>query len=515
MNFTETDIQQIQDNKLTINEVKQQIQLFEIGISPINLKNSATIDNGILKFSKNQEKEFAAYFELQKENLELLKFVPASGAATRMFKFLYEFLENYNIKKESINSYINKNKATELSLFFIALEKLPFYKMVIQKLNKSNSKITSDSDKLSFVKTMLNNGGNCDYANTPKGLLPFHKYKEHTATAFGEHLFEAAQYASKKGIAKLHFTISEKHNHRFDVEFKRIEKVISKKTATNFKITFSNQKSKTDTIAVNLKNEPFRNKNGNLLFRPSGHGALIENLNDLDADIIFIKNIDNIVVYKYEDEVAHYKKVLAGLLLQLQAQIFEYQKVLELSDITEVIAIAIANFLYQKLNVVVDKDFEKFALKYQIEYLQNKINRPIRVCGMVKNEGEPGGGPFWVKAENGDISLQIVEAAQVDKSNKHQKEILKTATHFNPVDLVCGVKNYKGNKYNLLNFVDEKASFISVKSKNGKKLKALERPGLWNGAMANWNTIFVEVPLKTFNPVKTVNDLFKPAHQIS
>lgn len=251
------------------------------------------------------------------------------------------------------------------------------------------------------------------------------------------------------------------------------------------------------------------------MFRPSGHGALLDNLNDLNADVIFIKNIDNVVVSNYEEEVAKYKMMLAGILLEAQGQAFKCQELLESKELSEKEIFDIALFLSNRLNVVVSKDFEKFSLKYQIEYLKDKLNRPIRVCGMVKNEGEPGGGPFWVKDESGTVSLQIVESAQIDKKNKQQKDILKSSTHFNPVDLVCGVKNYKGEKFDLSNYVDDKTAFISIKTKAGKDLKALELPGLWNGSMANWNTIFVEVPLITFNPVKTVNDLLKDAHQIS
>jgi len=513
--FTEKDIQQIEAHQLSVNDINQQIHLFNVGIPFVNLKESATLNNGIITLSRNEQDNLVAKFEQNISTFNVVKFVPASGAATRMFKFLFEFVANYNLEKESINSYINKNNAKDLSLFFIALEKLPFYDEVLLKSGIKNGVIT-DAEKLHFVNTLLNNHGNCNYGYIPKGLLPFHKYKNHKTTAFGEHLFEAVQYASKNNVAKLHFTIWENHNKNFEEEFERIEKVISNKTNTKFEISYSSQKNKTDTIAVDLNNNPFRNQDGTLLFRPSGHGALIENLNDLEADIIFIKNIDNVVTSQYEKEVAYYKKTLGGLLMQLQDQIFAYQEIFDTqSDITEATIIAIANFLQQKLNVNIHKDFEKFATKYQIEYLKNKINRPLRVCGMVKNEGEPGGGPFWVKAESGEVSLQIIESAQINKNSKQQEEILTYATHFNPVDLVCGVKNYKGEKYNLLDFVDEKAYFISTKSKNGKKLKALERPGLWNGAMANWNTVFVEVPLITFNPVKTVNDLFKSAHQIT
>lgn len=514
MSFTDIDIQQIESNELTVAQINKQIQLFKKGLPYVNLKRATSINDGILVLPKTEEGKYISFFEKEGENLDVLKFVPASGSATRMFQLLYTFLESYNIKEETINSYINKNSLPNLSLFFIGLEKLPFYKIIIEKLGLINKGVTTDQEKLLFVKAMLSNAYDLEYGNLPKGLLPFHSYKSHVSTAFEEHLFEASRYASKNSISKLHFTISKEHHQKFDAEFKRIQKIVSEKTNTTFQVSFSYQKPKTDTVAVTLKNKIFKDDDDNILFRPSGHGALIENLNDLNSDIIFIKNIDNVVIYKYEKEVAQQKKKLAGLLLMLQKQVFAYQKKIDTVEVSEEEIIEIANFLYQKLNVVIHENFEKFAIKYQIEYIKDKINRPIRICGMVKNEGEPGGGPFWVKHENGTISLQIVEASQIDKDNKLQIDILKSATHFNPVDLVCGVKNYKGEKYNLLDFVDEKTAFITLKSKNGKKLKALELPGLWNGAMANWNTVFVEVPLLTFNPVKTVNDLLKTAHQV-
>ena len=312
----------------------------------------------------------------------------------------------------------------------------------------------------------------------------------------------------------MHFTISERYKNIFDDEFKRIEDIVERKKGTKFHISFSYQNESTDTISVTPQNDPFRDENGELYFRPSGHGALLQNLNELNADIIFIKNIDNVVVFKYEKEVAEYKKMLAGLLLKTQEEVFKMIDILNKADVSHYDLVSIAEFLINKLNVKVSHEFEKYSKKYQIEYLIEKLDRPIRVCGMVKNEGEPGGGPFWVKEESGNISLQIVESAQVDRKNKNQKEILKKATHFNPVDIVCGIKNHKGEPFDLQNFVDHKTAFITMKTKLDKDLKALELPGLWNGSMASWNTIFVEVPLITFNPVKTVTDLLKPTHQI-
>ena len=502
---------------LTIEKVNAQVAFFKKGLPFINLKKAATIDDGIKQISETGKLNHINFFEERRHHIKIVKFVPASGAATRMFKFIFQFLEDYKPKKESINSYINRNKVTGLSIFLAGLKKFPFYDDVLTQMQISNSeyeKLSNNKKQLLFLETMLHDD-KINLSNYPKGLFPFHKYKDHIASSFEEHLFEAGLYASSNGLADLHFTISEKQNHKFDEEFRRIEEVVERKTNTTFNIDFSYQKEATDTIAVNAKNEPFRNPDGSLLFRPSGHGALLENLNEIKADLVFIKNIDNVVVFEYEEKVAEYKKMLGGYLLQLQEISFKNLKLLENSDVSQEKIYEIANFLFDGLNLVLNPEFEKFSTKYQIEYLRHKLNRPIRVCGMVKNEGEPGGGPFWVKDESGTISLQIVESAQIDKKNKHQKNILKYATHFNPVDVVCGLKNYNGEQFDLRQFVDKKTAFISMKTKIGKNLKVLELPGLWNGSMANWNTIFVEVPLITFNPVKTVNDLLKATHQIS
>lgn len=512
MNFTSDDIVQIENNGLTAEKVISQMQLFKTGIAPTNLKDAATINNGILNYSDSEKKEFIDYFELQKETVSIIQFIPSSGAASRMFKFLFKFLKEFNPKKETINSYINKNKVPEMTLFLFGLEKLPFYKKVKSLLPSNYDALTDDEKAIVFVKVLLDKE-KLNYGEQPKGLLPFHQYKNEISTAFQEHLFEAASYASNHNKAKLHFTVSENHKSEFEQELNTIKEHVSKKTNCTFDISFSFQKQQTDTIAVTPKNELFREEDNSLLFRPSGHGALIENLNEVNEDLIFIKNIDNVVAANLSETIASYKKMLGGLLLKTQEKVFDYQQALEQETVDEKEIIIVANFLINNLNIVVSPEFEKYSKKYQIEYLIEKLNRPIRICGMVKNEGEPGGGPFWVKSENGIISLQIVESAQMNKKDKLQKEIIKSATHFNPVDLVCGIKNYKGEKYNLLDFVDVNTGFISSKTKLGKDLKALELPGLWNGAMANWNTIFVEVPLETFNPVKTVNDLLKPAHQ--
>lgn len=517
MKFTDKDIQQIESKGLNLDLVKKQIEIFETGIPFTNISEAATINNGIMALNDDSIHKYVTRFNAEKDNKSLLKFVPASGAASRMFKFLFQFVNQYNANEQSLNSYINRNNLRELSLFMVAMEKFPFYNQVLELL-KSNGihfKALPTQEKVwHFSKAMLDQN-QLNFGNQPKGLLPFHQYKkDHISTAFEEHLYEAALYASSNGLAKLHFTISEVHEKSFKEEFKNIKNHIEENTGVTFDISFSYQEQSTDTIAVTLQNKPFRETDGSILYRPSGHGALLKNLNALDADIVFVKNIDNVVVYKYKDEVATYKKVLAGILLELQAKTFEYLKDLDSKEINEDNISAIEHFLTQELNVKISDEYKKYADRYKIEYLKEKLNRPIRICGMVKNEGEPGGGPFWVKDNKSNQSLQIVESAQINLKDVKQEEILKNATHFNPVDLVCGIKNYKGEKFDLENYVDHDAAFISQKTKNGKELKALELPGLWNGSMAHWTTIFVEVPIITFNPVKTVNDLLKSPHQI-
>ena len=518
MSFTENDIKQIKDKGLTLQQVESQIELFKSGIPFTNIAEAATINNGIIGLNEELISQSIKHLDSNKDSISLLKFVPASGAATRMFKFLFKFLKDYNPNRESLNAFINKNNFKDLAYFIVGIEKFPFYNEVIEILKSKDidfNKLSSQDKVLHFAKAMLEEA-QLNFGNSPKGLLPFHKYKSsHISTAFEEHLYEAAVYASVNNKAQLHFTISERFKDKFDEEFKRIEEYVEDNTGVSFEISFSYQQESTDTIAVTPKDKPFRNDDGTLLFRPSGHGALLKNLNALEADIIFVKNIDNVVVKQYKEEVAKYKKVLAGILLKLQDKAFGYMRVLDKTHISEEEFNDIETFLANEMCIKISGEYHKYLDKYKIEYLREKLDRPIRICGMVKNEGEPGGGPFWVRDLYGNESLQIVESAQINLKNKKQKSLLKNATHFNPVDLVCGVKNYKGEKYNLEKFVDHNAAFITMKTKVGKDLKALELPGLWNGSMANWNTIFVEVPIITFNPVKTVNDLLKAPHQIN
>lgn len=489
--------------------VLDQIETFKAGIPFVRLHKAAVVGQGILRFDQRERQELIEFFESRAEQLDLLKFVPASGAASRMFKALFTFLEAYDPQRERITSYVDRSGDHEIQRFVQQMDSFPFYGAVMERIKGKAG--TRDGERYLFVKELLSPKG-LDYGSYPKGLLPFHKYGDEVATPFEEHLKEAALYASHQGLARLHFTVSEQHGELFREEEARAVPKISQESDTRFDITYSSQKPSTDTLAVDLENAPFRNGDGTLLFRPGGHGALIENLNEQQADIVFIKNIDNVVVDQDLEAVAESKKMLAGVLLKVQDRAFGYARLLE-GEVSPEQLDEIEAFLGKSLNVQLPPQREAGDLEEQRSLLRKLINRPIRVCGMVKNEGEPGGGPFWVREAQGNVSLQIIESAQVDLNDPQQRAILRNSTHFNPVDLVCGLRDHKGEKYDLLDFVDHKQGFITTKTQEGRELKALELPGLWNGAMAFWNTIFVEVSLITFNPVKTVNDLLKPTHQ--
>jgi hypothetical protein len=379
-------------------------------------------------------------------------------------------------------------------------------------LKAAISKNGGDSSVKTAIATLLGEEG-LSYGKLPKGLLKFHKYEDGARTPVEEHLVEGALYAGgKNGNVNVHFTVSPEHRPLFEALVAKVAPKYEKKFGVKYSVSFSEQKASTDTVAANPDNTPFRGKDGKILFRPGGHGALIENLNDLDADVIFIKNIDNVVPDRLKAETVEYKKLIAGVLVSKQKKAFQYLELLDSGKYTHAQLEEIIRFLRDELccrNPEL-KDLEDAELAI---YLKKKLNRPMRVCGMVKNVGEPGGGPFLAYNQDGTISLQILESSQIDKNNAEYLQMFQNGTHFNPVDLVCAVKDYKGNKFNLTKYVDSQTGFISSKSKDGKELKALELPGLWNGAMSDWNTIFVEVSLGTFNPVKTVNDLLRPQHQ--
>lgn len=490
--FTNQDLAQIAAKGIDLSTIEQQISDFEAGFPFLPLSKAATVGDGILRLSDEQVRHYTQVFDAQKNNVELLKFVPASGAATRMFKALFSFLEANKTDKS-------------VEQFFAQLPNFAFHQDL-------TTLVPADADQATLADYFLTDKG-LGYGSLPKGLLKFHNYPDGARTPAEEHLVEGAHYANSGGKVRLHFTVSPEHQSKFTSLINRVLSSFEAHFGVKFEVAFSEQKSATDTIAVNMDNTPFREKDGSLHFRPAGHGALLANLNDMTADVVFIKNIDNVVPDRLKDTTVAYKKALAGVLLQYQQRIFKYLEMLEDGYVNDSLLRELKEFFEQELCVQSPVGLEQKSQREQQEYFQDKLNRPVRICGVVPNTGEPGGGPFWANNADGTSSLQIVESAQVDMDDEAQKGIFLNSTHFNPVDLVCALKNHKGQKFDLLKYRDPKTGFITQKSKDGKDLKAQELPGLWNGSMADWNTIFAEVPLITFNPVKTVNDLLRPEHQ--
>ncbi len=476
--FSKEDLQQIEQHGLTQAQVEQQIENFRKGFPYLKIVRAAAAGDGVLVMSDEQIAQAEARYNDAAANIKVVKFVPASGAATRMFKELFE--------------YVNDDKRTPgIDKLLDNIEKFAFW----PELSKY---IMPDSPDEEIVESIVKTG--LCYGSKPKGLVTFHSYPEGNRKAVEEHLVEGALYARSGDEVYIHFTVSSEHMGGFWDVLGATQPYYEERFGVKYNVSFSVQKPSTDTIAVNPDNTPFRTDEGKLLFRPAGHGALIENLNDIDADIIFVKNIDNVTTDERRGDTVKYKKALAGLLLELQEQAFEYLRVLEVggADLEP-----IAKFVEEKLCVKLPED-------YNTELLKAVLNRPIRVCGVVRNQGEPGGGPFWVDGGDGTESLQIAESSQIAPEDMH---LMKSATHFNPVDLVCGVKDSRGGKFDLTQYTDPSTGFISSKSSGGRDLRAQELPGLWNGAMAKWNTVLVEVPITTFSPVKVVQDLLRPEHQ--
>lgn len=487
-------------------QIAEQLACFEKGFPYLKLDAAASVEKGILAPAADRQKAYLDAWEAYTQtDGVVVKFVPASGAASRMFKNLFEFLgADYDAPQTAFEK-----------TFFEQIEKFAFYndldQACVNNEGKGIAQLVGEGCYKAVVANLLESAG-LNYGALPKGLLKFHSYDDGNRTPLEEHLVEGALYAANKnGKVNVHFTVSPEHRELFKALVAEKSAAYAKKYGVDYNISFSEQKASTDTIAADMENKPFRD-GGKLLFRPGGHGALIENLNDLDADIIFIKNIDNVVPDKFKGDTVLYKKLIAGVLVDLQQRAFAYLELLDSGKYTHEQIIEILQFVQKSLfcKNPDTKDLEDAEL---VMYLKQKLNRPMRVCGMVKNVGEPGGGPFLAYNPDGTISLQILESSQIDMNDPEKKEMFEKGTHFNPVDLVCAVRDYKGHKFDLVNYVDKATGFISYKSKNGKELKALELPGLWNGAMSNWNTVFVEVPLSTFNPVKTVNDLLREQHQ--
>lgn len=468
MTFSNQDIQQITAHGLSVTDIEQQLADFARGFPFADIVQPATIANGgIQELNFETRKKYIDVYQNYAREHKIVKFVPASGAATRMLRDLFTFLETGELNDTA-------KKVCERVSILAMYDELD---------------IKPDSTDADIARAIINK-----YGNMPKGLVPFHKYDDEIRTPIAEHLFEGAKYAiSKNNIVNIHFTLSPEHRTAFQNLLDKIVPEYSERFGIKYNITMSEQKLSTDTIAVNPDNTPFRANDGKLLFRPAGHGALISNLNDIDADIIFIKNIDNVCPAGIANDTLEYKQALAGMLISIQTMVFKYLHELDTGT---------ANL--DEISAFIKNNFGIDAAP-NVQNLKEILNRPLRVCGMVKNTGAPGGGPFWVQ----NAGLQIIESSQIAPD---ARDIMNTSTHFNPVDLVCGVRDYMGNKFNLTDFLDENTGFISEKSYAGHPIRAMERPGLWNGAMAKWNTIFTEVPPTTFTPVKTIADLLTMSH---
>ncbi|MBP5516610.1 MAG: DUF4301 family protein [Bacteroidales bacterium] len=508
--FTEKDLQQIASMGLTAKDVELQLDNFRKGFPKTKLLEAATVENhGVKRMTDEEIMRFSASYKKLSNGKKILKFVPASGAATRMFKELYAFTSTYfgvatNFEKEFPN----------VKEFLQHIRSFAFFEDLQACMEKSSLDFGDYMDRGDFT-TVINyllKEQYLGYGSLPKALLKFHRYGGISRTAIEEHIVEGAAYAKNNdGKVNLHFTVSPEHRPLFKKKIAEVKRYYESELGIKLNITFSEQKHYTDTLAVDEYNNPVRDENGKLTFRPGGHGALIENLNECRADIIFIKNIDNVVPDWMKHTTIIYKQVIAGLLLELQQQTFEYLRILDKSPDKKTLQ-KIAKFAKDSLQISLPENFTKLSNEEQCTILMQKLNRPMRVCGMVKNQGEPGGGPFFTENTHGIRSLQIVETAQINRKDPEQEAILNSATHFNPVDLVCATKDYKGRYFNLRKYVDPQTGFISKKTKGALTVKSQELPGLWNGAMAEWITLFVEVPLATFNPVKTVNDLLRKEH---
>jgi len=504
--FSVEDIRQIEAEGLSVERVLEQIALFEAGTVPVSLNRPCTVGDGIITIDEKDLSEMTASYEESMQEGRVVKFVPASGAASRMFRDWYKYFETGGIDSEENQRIFADN-----------LQKYAFLSdlnLLIDRHGESLERFMEAGkygDILAFILTTKG----LNYGSLPKALLKFHSYPHEIRTALEEHLVEGILYAQDANrVCRIHFTVSEEHKESVSGFISGIKKKYESHYGVTLEVTLSTQQSSTNTISVDMDNRPLRDASGRLAFRPGGHGALLNNLNEIDGDIIFLKNIDNVVPDRLKSTIVYYKKALGGCLVRVQKEIFNYLQLLVSERIDDDVMKEISSFCSRKLHIILPAWFQKLPLPEKCTFLFEKLNRPIRVCGMVKNEGEPGGGPFWIDNSNGTgtLSLQIIEESQVDTASDEQKAVWAGATHFNPVDLVCGVRDYRYQKFNLQDFVNKNTFYISKKSEKGRELKALELPGLWNGSMAYWNTIFVEVPIDTFNPVKTVDDLLRPQH---
>ena len=514
----EKELLKEKDLQLSIEAILSQIEIFKKGVPYLKLYKPCLIGNGIKVFREDEKQTYSNLYRKALQKGRVIKFVPASGAATRMFKKQLSVLNNKS-KLDLSSLKLDADKGDEDSVasleFFKNIQRFAFYGNLenLTSIKGNNlSSIISKNDISSVIRLVATEEG-LNYSDMPKGSIPFHTYPEGARTAFEEHLVEAMVYsAGKDKVVKIHFTISPEHEMKIRELFKSLIHKYSSE-GWKFDIKFSFQSPATDTISVTPENKPFRDDEGKIVFRPGGHGALLKNLNDLKADIILIKNIDNVVPDHLKLETYKYKKIIGGYLIYLQQKIFEFLQKLSNNDFDENLSINIIKLIDKEFGIDLTTNLDSKSLTKRKKYLFDFLNRPIRVCGMVRKEGHPGGGPFGVIDYSGNISLQIVETAQIDLSDKNQLEIFNESTHFSPVDIACGVKDYFGNNFELQKYSNPETGLITEKSKGGRELKALELPGLWNGGMYHWLTVFVEVPKITFNPVKEINDLLRSEHQ--
>lgn len=501
--LSERDLKEIGSMGLTKAAIMAQLDMFARGISPVILDRPCTRGDGILVLDGNDEKRLIGVYEEARRDEKAVQFVPASGAASRMFKEWFDLAQRPDPMP---GDTLRISEELPRYAFYHDLE------AAVEKSGRTIDELLARGDASSVFDFILAEHG-LNYGQLPKALIPFHRYPGGNRTPVEEHLIEGSRYITDgKGCARSHFTVSEEHYTRVNEFITAVRRRYGEKYGITFDISFSVQSSSTHTIAVDMTGKPFRDGRGRLVFRPGGHGGLLGNLNKINGDIVFIKNIDNVVPDRQKDEVVHHKKILGGLFVEMRRTIFAYLRLIHAGNLTYDRWNEIVSFCTKKPFLSCPDGIPSESDTNTLRMITEKLNRPLRVCGMVKNEGEPGGGPFWIREPDGSQSLQIVEKAQIRDRDRGQIAQWNSSTHFNPVDIVCGIKDFRGATYNLADFVDPSAYIISEKSMEGKSLKALELPGLWNGSMAKWNTLFVEVPTGTFNPVKTVRDLLRKEH---
>ena len=494
------DRTQLEAAGIPAEEAERQLSLLREPPAPTRLLRPCTPEDGIEILSEARLPGLHALHGEAAREGRITKFVPASGAASRMFADLAKF-RGQPLTRANVARRVGEGEkaAAALLTFLDNLDRFPF----AEALQRAAGGATDDVRAI--LDALLGEDG-LDYGNLPKGLIPFHRYGDDVRTAFEEHLVEAAAYARDgRGACRLHFTVSPEHRARFEDVLREIRGGYEGAFGVRLEVSFSTQEPATDTLALDAHGAPFRREDGTLLLRPGGHGALLHNLNALSAagaDLVFVKNIDNVVPDRLRGPTVTWKKAIAGRLLELERQAHGYAHLLATGQAAEAVVAEARAFCRDVLHAPAER-----------AHLLERLRRPLRVCGVVPNTGEPGGGPFWVRAEDGTVSLQIVESAQIDAEDPEQARIFASSTHFSPTDLVCALRDPDGHPHALESYVDPRAVLFARKSHEGRPLLALERPGLWNGAMARWNTVFVEVPLSTFTPVKTILDLLRPEHQ--